>query len=78
MPVCAARLGWMPFIVAGPMLVPEATFQQKRLPLGGCVVNQAGIVVASRAPRLAVSLVNIGIASANVGPATVSEKHVNA
>jgi hypothetical protein len=68
----------MPVIVARPVFVPEATFQQKGLPLGGHVVDQAGFVVTSRASGFAVALVNVGIPSADIGPAAVSEEHVNA
>jgi hypothetical protein len=68
----------MPVIVARPVLVPEATFQQIGLSLGSSVVDQAGVVVARRAARFPVALVNIGIPSANIGPAAVSEEHVNA
>ena len=68
----------MPLIVARLVLVPEATFQQKGLPLGGCVVDQAGVVVASCASGFAVALVNVGIPSADIGPSAVSEEHVNA
>ena len=77
-PSGAARSGRMPVIVARPVLVPEATFQQKGLPLGGRVVDQAGVVVASRASGFAVAPVNVGIPSADIGPAAVSEEHVNA
>jgi hypothetical protein len=68
----------MPVIVARPVFVPKATFQQKGLPLGRCVVDQAGVVVARRASGFAVALVNVGVPSANIGPAAVSEEHINA
>ena len=68
----------MPVIVARPVLVPKATFQQEGLPLGRRVVDQAGVVVASRASGFAVAIVNVGIRSADIGPAAVSEEHVYA
>jgi hypothetical protein len=68
----------MTFVIAGAIAMPKATLQKKRLPLGGRVVDQAGVVVAGGASGFTVPLVNIGIASANIGPAAVSEEHVNA
>ena len=68
----------MAVIVARPVLMPEATFRQKVLPHGRRVIDQAGVVVASRESGFAVALVNVGIPSADIGPAAVSEEHINA
>jgi hypothetical protein len=67
----------MTFIIAGAIAMPKATFQKKRLPFGGRVVDQAGVVVAGGAPGFTVPLVDIGITSANIGPVAVAEEHVN-
>lgn len=77
-PKCACRDCRMTIVIAGAIAMPKATLQKKRLPLGGRVVDQAGVVVTGGAPGFAVPFVNIGITSANVGPAAVSEEHLNA
>jgi hypothetical protein len=68
----------MPLVIARAIPVPEATFEQKCLPSGCRIVDQARVVVASCAPRFAVTLVNIGIRPAEIRPVAVSKENVNA